>query len=200
MLELLSEESLRAATLFLVRIVEAAGVLVIFSGAGARAQSLLAAREAEQVATRASRRCASTCGRFLALGLEFQLAADLLRTCGVTHLPGDRKARVRRRDQDRAQLLPDARDPRESADRVTKPAERGETRPAAPAGAGRVAGRLPGGRFPVVLAKSRGARPKLSRAAGAVSAISPAGRDDRGPMREARGRWRPAKSKSERSC
>lgn len=74
----LSEDSLRTVVNMLVRLVEAAGALVIFIGAViaiwkfARA---LPQRDADAfVPVRLS------LGRFLALGLEFQLASDVLRT------------------------------------------------------------------------------------------------------------------------
>jgi uncharacterized membrane protein len=77
--DLLSEVTLRAATLILVRIVEAAGVLVIFSGAIiGLVRFVLLARPREWPARFMPLRL--DVGRFLALGLEFQLAADLLRT------------------------------------------------------------------------------------------------------------------------
>ena len=75
----MSEESLRDAVDFLVRVVEAAGAAVIFLGAlvgfvrfvgavfsGRRAEAFVPVR--------------LDLGRFLALGLEFQLASDILRT------------------------------------------------------------------------------------------------------------------------
>jgi len=76
---MLSEEWLRGAVELLVRLVEVAGALVIFAGAvlglirlcisivGHRSPSSFSAIRLGL-------------GRFLALGLEFQLAADLLRT------------------------------------------------------------------------------------------------------------------------
>jgi uncharacterized membrane protein len=80
--QLLPESLLRDAVDLLVRLVEAAGALVIFVGAawafvqfvragitGSRAQA-----RRSFVAVRLS------LGRFLALGLEFQLAGDVLRT------------------------------------------------------------------------------------------------------------------------
>jgi uncharacterized membrane protein len=77
-LELLPEESLLAAVDTLVRLVEAAGALVIFIGAMVAAVQFVRAlprRDAEAfVPVRLS------LGRFLALGLEFQLASDVLRT------------------------------------------------------------------------------------------------------------------------
>ena len=75
----LPEEWLRGAVGLLVRLVEAGGAVVIFSGAlvgfarfvrvairGGRAESFVPVR--------------LDLGRFLALGLEFQLGSDLLRT------------------------------------------------------------------------------------------------------------------------
>jgi uncharacterized membrane protein len=76
---LLSEEGLHTAVGFLVRLVEAAGAVVIFSGA------LLGFVRFVMAALR-SRNAKSfvpirlDLGRFLALGLEFQLGSDLLRT------------------------------------------------------------------------------------------------------------------------
>jgi uncharacterized membrane protein len=79
MLDLLSEDTLRAATHLLVRIVELGGVLVIFVGAMlGLARFLLLARPQRWPAHFTPLRL--DVGRFLALGLEFQLAADLLRT------------------------------------------------------------------------------------------------------------------------
>lgn len=77
-LELLPEEPLRDAVDLLVRLVEAAGAAVIFVGA------LLAIVQFLRVLpTRRPDRFTEvrlTLGRFLALGLEFQLASDVLRT------------------------------------------------------------------------------------------------------------------------
>ncbi|MGN6687404.1 MAG: DUF1622 domain-containing protein [Actinomycetales bacterium] len=78
-LDLLSEESLRSAVDLLVRLVEGAGALVIFVGAlYAFFRFIIAGirrkREEAFVLTRLG------LGRFLALGLEFQLASDVLRT------------------------------------------------------------------------------------------------------------------------
>jgi len=75
----LPEEWLRGAVGLLVRLVEAGGAVVIFSGA------LVGFVRFVRVAIR-SRRAESfvpvrlDLGRFLALGLEFQLGSDLLRT------------------------------------------------------------------------------------------------------------------------
>jgi uncharacterized membrane protein len=76
---LFGEEALNAVVDILVRLVEAAGALVIFVGAvqGFFRFLVIAARtrEAERfVPVRLD------VGRFLALGLEFQLAGDILRT------------------------------------------------------------------------------------------------------------------------
>lgn len=76
---LLSEDTLQHVVFYLVRIVEAAGALVIFCGALIAlvrfAWRALVMRRADAfVAIRLD------LGRFLALGLEFQLASDLLRT------------------------------------------------------------------------------------------------------------------------
>lgn len=75
----MSEEWLRTSVFFLVRLVEAAGALVIFSGAligfvRFAAIALLTRRAEAFTPVRLD------LGRFLALGLEFQLASDLLRT------------------------------------------------------------------------------------------------------------------------
>lgn len=76
--DLLPEESLRSAVDSLVRLVEAAGAAVIFIGAVVAVVQFVMAlprRDADAfVPVRLS------LGRFLALGLEFQLASDVLRT------------------------------------------------------------------------------------------------------------------------
>ena len=76
---LISESWLRSAVFFLVRLVEAAGAIIIFAGAALgfvrsiwRAVTKRSADEFGPVRL--------DLGRFLALGLEFQLASDLLRT------------------------------------------------------------------------------------------------------------------------
>ncbi|MFC4060793.1 DUF1622 domain-containing protein [Planomonospora corallina] len=78
MAEVLSEAFLREAVDLFVRLVEAAGAVVIFTGAAAAfVRFLLIAvrrRDDDFVAVRLF------LGRFLALGLEFQLAGDVLRT------------------------------------------------------------------------------------------------------------------------
>src|SRR3954453_5910472 len=80
-IEILPEETLRDVVDSLVRLVEAAGAAVIFVGALIAVGKFLAAlpnRNPEEfVPVRLS------LGRFLALGLEFQLASDVLRTAIV---------------------------------------------------------------------------------------------------------------------
>ena len=76
---IISEEWLRQAVGLLVRLVEAAGAIVIFAGALVGfvrfAYAAIRTRRAENfVPVRLD------LGRFLALGLEFQLGSDLLRT------------------------------------------------------------------------------------------------------------------------
>jgi uncharacterized membrane protein len=78
-MSVLSEEWLRGAVGFLVRLVEAAGAIVIFAGAFLGfASFVVAAVRRQGLAGFSSVRL--LLGRFLALGLEFQLASDLLRT------------------------------------------------------------------------------------------------------------------------
>ncbi len=76
---LLSESTLRHAVDLLVRLVEAAGALVIFVGAVVGfigfLRSAWSTRRAELFGV-----VRVKLGRFLALGLEFQLAGDILRT------------------------------------------------------------------------------------------------------------------------
>jgi uncharacterized membrane protein len=77
--EVIGQEFLSSAVDLLVRIVEAAGAIIIFVGAVVAFINFVAAalrdRRTERfVPVRLS------LGRFLALGLEFQLASDILRT------------------------------------------------------------------------------------------------------------------------
>ena len=77
--QLLSETTIQQLVFVLVRIVEAAGALIIFSGAMIGLirfvyRAAILRRAAAFVEIRLD------LGRFLALGLEFQLASDLLRT------------------------------------------------------------------------------------------------------------------------
>ncbi len=75
----LSEDLLREWVDLLVRIVEAAGALIIFTGAVVAAVAFvrvaLVARSASEFV-----RVRLRLGRYLALGLEFQLASDILST------------------------------------------------------------------------------------------------------------------------
>lgn len=76
---LLSDTTLREVVAALVRLVEAAGALVIFLGAViAFTRFVLAGMRARGDA--AYVRVRLGLGRYLALGLEFQLAGDVLRT------------------------------------------------------------------------------------------------------------------------
>ena len=77
--DLLSEDLLREVVDLLVRLVEAAGAIVIFVGAAIAAvrfvvTALTPGRDSEFTRVRLG------LGRYLALGLEFQLASDLLST------------------------------------------------------------------------------------------------------------------------
>ena len=77
--DLLPEDQLRDAVDLLVRLVEAAGALVIFVGAALAAVRFVAAcldRRRDHEFTRIR----LGLGRYLALGLEFQLASDVLST------------------------------------------------------------------------------------------------------------------------
>jgi uncharacterized membrane protein len=77
--ELINEEWLHGAVSLLVRLVEAAAALVIFTGA-AVGFAMFVAAAVRREHTRHFERIRLTMGRFLALGLEFQLGSDLLRT------------------------------------------------------------------------------------------------------------------------
>jgi uncharacterized membrane protein len=76
---IVSEETLRKAVFLLVRLVEAGAALVIFAGAAVGfirfVLTAVRSRRAEGFAP-----VRLDLGRTLALGLEFQLASDLLRT------------------------------------------------------------------------------------------------------------------------
>jgi uncharacterized membrane protein len=75
----LGEAFLRQAVFLLVRLVEAAGAIVIFAGATSGfvrfAWTAIVRRDAAKFTP-----VRLDLGRYLALGLEFQLASDLLRT------------------------------------------------------------------------------------------------------------------------
>ncbi len=76
----LSEEWLKTAVTFLVRLVETAGAIIIFVGA---AIAFVRFIDATLIHRHNPHRFVSVrlgLGRFLALGLEFQLAGDVLRT------------------------------------------------------------------------------------------------------------------------
>ena len=78
MADLLSEELLHSGVELLVRIVEVVGILVIFAGALVATVQWLRLLPRRNSALFVSPRL--TLGRYLALGLEFQLASDVLRT------------------------------------------------------------------------------------------------------------------------
>ncbi|MEV6961685.1 DUF1622 domain-containing protein [Streptomyces sp. NPDC051207] len=79
-IDLLPESTLRDVIGLLVRLIESAGALIIFIGAvWAFVQFVLAGmRTGRRVA--GFNRIRLSLGRFLVLGLEFQLAGDVLRT------------------------------------------------------------------------------------------------------------------------
>lgn len=78
-MELLSEETVRTVVDVLVRLVESAGAIVIFSGAAiAFVRFVVVAVRSRSAADFVPIRL--DLGRFLAIGLEFQLASDILRT------------------------------------------------------------------------------------------------------------------------
>ena len=76
---LLSEDQLRGWVDLLVRLVEAAGALIIFVGAVLAAFAFVQAALVSR-STREFVRVRLRLGRYLALGLEFQLASDVLST------------------------------------------------------------------------------------------------------------------------
>ena len=79
--DLLPESVLRDVVDVLVRLVEAAGALVIFVGAvWAFVRFIRAGVRTRETAAREFVAIRLSLGRFLALGLEFQLAGDVLRT------------------------------------------------------------------------------------------------------------------------
>lgn len=78
--EVLPESALRDAVDLLVRLVEAAGALIIFVGAAWAFGRFLLTMVRGAGPDRRFNRIRLTLGRFLALGLEFQLAGDVLRT------------------------------------------------------------------------------------------------------------------------
>lgn len=85
--QLLPESTLRDVVDLAVRLVEFAGALVIFVGAAwafvqfvGYGAGRLRSRKEPEAAAFGFNRIRLTLGRFLALGLEFQLAGDILRT------------------------------------------------------------------------------------------------------------------------
>jgi uncharacterized membrane protein len=79
--DLLPESFLRDAVDLLVRLVEAAGAVIIFIGAAwAFYRFVRAGVRTRRTAAREFVTIRFTLGRFLTLGLEFQLAGDVLRT------------------------------------------------------------------------------------------------------------------------
>lgn len=79
-IEILPEDRLRGAVDLLVRLVEAAGAAVIFVGALIAVVQFLRVLPSRAPAPERFTSVRLTLGRFLALGLEFQLASDVLRT------------------------------------------------------------------------------------------------------------------------
>lgn len=77
-IEVLPESTLRSVVDVLVRVVEAAGAAIIFIGAAVALVQFLRVLPTRNVHEFVSVRL--TLGRFLALGLEFQLASDVMRT------------------------------------------------------------------------------------------------------------------------
>jgi uncharacterized membrane protein len=78
--EVLPESDLRDAIGILVRVVETAGALIIFVGAGWAFVRFIAALVRGRGYIKGFNSIRLTLGRFLVLGLEFQLAGDVLRT------------------------------------------------------------------------------------------------------------------------
>jgi uncharacterized membrane protein len=77
--DLLDQHSLSSAVDLMVRFVEAAGAIVIFVGAVVAFAGFVVAAVRDRSADRFVH-VRLTLGQFLALGLEFQLASDILRT------------------------------------------------------------------------------------------------------------------------
>lgn len=78
--ELLPESALREAIGLLVRLVESAGALIIFIGAAWAFVQFVKAGLRGRGRVAGFNRIRLSLGRFLVLGLEFQLAGDVLRT------------------------------------------------------------------------------------------------------------------------
>jgi uncharacterized membrane protein len=78
--DLISEDLLKGSVELLVRLVEAAGALIIFAGAALAFVRFLDAGLRHRHEPHRFVAVRLGLGRFLALGLEFQLASDILRT------------------------------------------------------------------------------------------------------------------------
>ncbi|MFC8270327.1 DUF1622 domain-containing protein [Streptomyces cinereoruber] len=78
--EVVSESALREVTGFMVRLIEFAGALIIFIGAVWAFVQFLRAGVGGRGRVAGFNRIRLSLGRFLVLGLEFQLAGDVLRT------------------------------------------------------------------------------------------------------------------------
>ncbi|MGJ7416009.1 DUF1622 domain-containing protein [Streptomyces cinereoruber] len=78
--EVVSESTLREVIGFMVRLIEFAGALVIFIGAVWAFVQFLRAGLGGRGKVEGFNRIRLSLGRFLVLGLEFQLAGDVLRT------------------------------------------------------------------------------------------------------------------------
>ncbi|WP_217146666.1 MULTISPECIES: DUF1622 domain-containing protein [Streptomyces] len=78
--EVLAESTLRDAIGLLVRLVESAGALIIFIGAVWAFAQFVRAGMRGRGKVAGFNRIRLSLGRFLVLGLEFQLAGDVLRT------------------------------------------------------------------------------------------------------------------------
>jgi uncharacterized membrane protein len=79
-LEPLPESALRDVIGFLVRLIESAGALIIFVGSIWAFAQFVAAVARRQGGLKGFNRIRLRLGRYLVLGLEFQLAGDVLRT------------------------------------------------------------------------------------------------------------------------
>lgn len=113
-LEVLPESTLRSVVDVMVRLVEACGAVVIVIGALVAIVKFVMALVRRDIGEFSSVRL--TLGRFLALGLEFQLASDVLARRSL-RVPGDRQAGGDRRHPYGTQLLPGPRNRRGAARR-----------------------------------------------------------------------------------
>jgi uncharacterized membrane protein len=85
--ELVSEDFLKTAVSLLVRLVESAGAVVIFVGAAIAFVRFLDAAVRHRHEPHRFVAVRLGLGRYLALGLEFQLASDVLRTAVAPTMP-----------------------------------------------------------------------------------------------------------------